>query len=55
VSQGADCLKQQGKVIKFHDKDERDELAIFIAENPGPCAVDCYLFTALYYGCCFAQ
>jgi hypothetical protein len=29
-------LKQQGKVIKFHDKDERDEMAIFIAENPGP-------------------
>ena len=30
------AVKQRGKVIKFHGKDERDELAIFIAENPEP-------------------
>jgi hypothetical protein len=29
-------LKQQSKILKFHDKDERDELTIFIAANPGP-------------------
>jgi hypothetical protein len=29
-------LKQPGKVLLFHDKDERDELATFLATNPGP-------------------
>lgn len=29
-------MKRQGTVRRLHDKGERDELAIFIAENPRP-------------------